>query len=200
MPISSEDAGTEIQRFLTGLNASKHSAREKALKAFKAFVEKQGMEFYDDDVDSLLLGDGYTMGLMQWCGESSTGTQGALKRWGCETGWLLSSDKKSIFGSGNICYLTVVLPTPPVCHECPLRPRCRTAATAISLLKWLVSLRDSSGDENIFLARFLQVGVPCKIPQAFTRGCFCALETCARGVIVRPRVLLERCWEYYVRT
>lgn len=81
MPISPEDAGAEIQRFLTGLNASKHSAREKALKAFKAFVEKQGMEFYDDDVDSLLLGDGYTMGLMQWCGESSTGTQGALKRW-----------------------------------------------------------------------------------------------------------------------
>lgn len=81
MPISPEDAGTEIQRFITGLNASKHSAREKALKAFKTFVEKQGMEFYDDDVDSLLLGDGYTMGLMQWCGESSTGTQGALKRW-----------------------------------------------------------------------------------------------------------------------
>ena len=35
----------------------------------------------------------------------------------------------------------------------------RTAATAISLLKWLVSLQDPSGDgdENIFLARFLQV-------------------------------------------
>lgn len=80
MPISPEDAGAEIQRFLVGLNASKHTAREKALKAFRAFVEKQGMEFYDDDVDSLLLGDGYTMGLMQWCGESSTGTQGALKR------------------------------------------------------------------------------------------------------------------------
>ncbi|CAM9159942.1 unnamed protein product [Pylaiella littoralis] len=114
MPISPEDAGAEIQRFITGLNASKHVAREKALKAFRAFVEKQGMEFYDDDVDSLLLGDGYTMGLMQWCGESSTGTQGALKR---------------------------------------------TAATAISLLKWLVSLRDPSGDENIFLARFLQVAL-----------------------------------------
>eukprot|EP00903_Cladosiphon_okamuranus_P012285 g11521.t1 len=114
MPISPENAGAEIQRFLTGLNASKHSAREKALKAFKTFVEKQGMEFYDDDVDSLLLGDGYTMGLMQWCGESSTGTQGALKR---------------------------------------------TAATAIALLKWLVSLGDSSGDENIFLARFLQVAL-----------------------------------------
>ncbi|CAM9962670.1 unnamed protein product [Scytosiphon promiscuus] len=114
MPISPEDAGLEIQRFLVGLNASKHTAREKALKAFRAFVEKQGMEFYDDDVDSLLLGDGYTMGLMQWCGESSTGTQGALKR---------------------------------------------TAATAISMLKWLVSLRDSSGDENIFLARFLQVAL-----------------------------------------
>lgn len=47
----------------------------------RSFVEKQGMDFYDDDVDSLLLGDGYIMGLMQWCGESSTGTQGALKRW-----------------------------------------------------------------------------------------------------------------------
>lgn len=34
----------------------------------------------------------------------------------------------------------------------------RTAATAIALLKWLVSLRDPSGDENIFLGRFLQVG------------------------------------------
>ncbi len=81
MPISPEDAGAEVQRFIAGLNASKHSAREKAIKAFRTFVEKQGMEFYDDDVDSLLLGDGYTMGLMQWCGESSTGTQGALKRW-----------------------------------------------------------------------------------------------------------------------
>lgn len=114
MPVSPEDAGAEIQRFIAGLNASKHSAREKALRAFRAFVEKQGMEFYDDDVDSLLLGDGYAMGLMQWCGESSTGTQGALKR---------------------------------------------TAATAIALLKWLVSLQDSSGDDNIFLARFLQVEV-----------------------------------------
>lgn len=88
MPISPEDAGVEIQRFITGLNASKHSAREKALKAFRTFVEKQGMEFYDDDVDSLLLGDGYTMGLMQWCGESSTGTQGALKRWVLQSVWL----------------------------------------------------------------------------------------------------------------
>lgn len=82
MPVSPEDAGAEVQRFIVGLNASKHSAREKAIRSFKVFVEKQGMEFYDDDVDSLLLGDGYTLGLMQWCGESSTGTQGALKRWG----------------------------------------------------------------------------------------------------------------------
>lgn len=44
---------------------------------------------------------------------------------------------------------------PPV--HCPSVAPPRTAATAISLLKWLVSLRDSSGDENIFLARFLQV-------------------------------------------
>lgn len=81
MPISHEDAGSEVQRFIADLNASKHSAREKAIKAFRAFVGKQGMEFYDDDVDTLLLGDGYAMGLMQWCGESSTGTQGALKRY-----------------------------------------------------------------------------------------------------------------------
>lgn len=80
MPISPEDAGIEVQRFIVGLNAPKHSAREKAIRSFKAFVDKQGMEFYDDDVDTLLLGDGYTLGLMQWCGESSTGTQGALKR------------------------------------------------------------------------------------------------------------------------
>lgn len=79
-PISPEDAGVEVQHFIVGLNAPKHSAREKAIRAFRAFVDKQGMEFYDDDVDSLLLGDGYTLGLMQWCGESSTGTQGALKR------------------------------------------------------------------------------------------------------------------------
>lgn len=92
MPVSPEDAGAEIQRFIVGLNASKHSAREKALRAFRAFVERQGMEFYDDDVDSLLLGDGYAMGLMQWCGESSTGTQGALKRWvRVARSWVLSA-------------------------------------------------------------------------------------------------------------
>lgn len=92
MPVSPEDAGAEIQRFIVGLNASKHSAREKALRAFRLFVEKQGMEFYDDDVDSLLLGDGYAMGLMQWCGESSTGTQGALKRYVHVVSlWLLSA-------------------------------------------------------------------------------------------------------------
>lgn len=81
MTIRPEDASVEVQRFLVALNASKHSAREKAIRAFRAFVDKQGMEFYDDDVDSVLLGDGYAMGLMQWCGERSTGTQGALKRW-----------------------------------------------------------------------------------------------------------------------
>lgn len=82
MPVSPEDAGAEVQRLVVGLNAPKHSAREKAIKAFKSFVEKQGMEFFDDDVDTLLLGDGYTPGLVQWCGEGSTGTQGALKRYG----------------------------------------------------------------------------------------------------------------------
>lgn len=80
MPVSPEDASAEVQRLIAGLNAPKHTAREKAIKAFRAFVEVQGMEFYDDDVDTLLLGDGYTLGLVQWCGESSTGTQGALKR------------------------------------------------------------------------------------------------------------------------
>lgn len=80
MAVSPEEASAEVQRFIVALNASKHSAREKALRAFRAFVDKQRMEFYDDDVDSVLLGDGYAMGLMQWCGESSTGTQGALKR------------------------------------------------------------------------------------------------------------------------
>ncbi|CAM9110838.1 unnamed protein product [Choristocarpus tenellus] len=114
MPVSPEDAGREIQRFVAGLNASKNNAREKAIKTFRTFVEKQGLEFYDDDVDTMLLGDGYTLGLLQWCGESSTGTHGALKR---------------------------------------------TAAYAISTIKWLVSLQDSSGEENIFLARFVQVAV-----------------------------------------
>lgn len=50
----------------------------------------------------------------------------------------------------------------------------RTAATAISLLKWLVSLRDPSGDENIFLARFLQVMDAHTLPYPETLILFCA--------------------------
>lgn len=179
MPISPEDAGAEIQRFLTGLNASKHSAREKALKAFKAFVEKQGMEFYDDDVDSLLLGDGYTMGLMQWCGESSTGTQGALKRWvvvRLDVDFLQQLDFAPTLETLPVIVIIQTISPLPCPH------RCRTAATAISLLKWLVSLRDSSGDENIFLARFLQVRVICNINISSRNLSVCvrALETCVQ--------------------
>lgn len=47
--------------------------------------------------------------------------------------------------------------SPHLCGWTPCLRLCRTAAPAIVLLKWLVSLRDPSGDENIFLGRFLQV-------------------------------------------
>jgi hypothetical protein len=75
-----EHAGVELQHFLTGINAPKNAAREKALKQLKAFAVKQGADFYDDDVDNFLLGDGYMLGLLACCGERSTGHEGGLKR------------------------------------------------------------------------------------------------------------------------
>eukprot|EP00611_Tribonema_gayanum_P013924 TRINITY_DN25161_c0_g1_i1.p2 TRINITY_DN25161_c0_g1~~TRINITY_DN25161_c0_g1_i1.p2 ORF type:complete len:162 (+),score=27.96 TRINITY_DN25161_c0_g1_i1:195-680(+) len=92
-PLDPEEAGRELQHYLTALNAPKHVSRERALKSFKAFVEVQGNEFYDDDVDTWFKGDGYMHGLLAWCGESSTGTEGGLKRTAATAiktlGWLV---------------------------------------------------------------------------------------------------------------
>jgi hypothetical protein len=100
-PLDADVAGRELQHYLTALNAPKHSSRERALKSFKAFAEAQGSEFYDDDIDTWLSGDGSTPGLLAWCGEGSTGTEGGLKRTAATAiktlGWLV----KHSDGSGE---------------------------------------------------------------------------------------------------
>ena len=79
-----EEASWRIEVMLAQLleNRSQHSGKVRALKRFRAFMEKEAPELFDDDVDVLLLGkeDDLLPGLLHWCGTPSENHEGKLKR------------------------------------------------------------------------------------------------------------------------